>query len=317
MKVEILESSERLKAIGEWLKTAVRRFGVTGYAKGLDHAPSVDSIAEKIDGPAALFSGMIKGKAPGLIVVEHSPWEEGVIKKPFARVQFFGADSYEGALALLRAATKRFNAEGVVLARASAGTAPGHIQAAYGAAGFYLASQLMTLAADIDHLWKKLERVPEGRAKFRIATRDDADAVARVAEGAFGEGRFVSDPNFPKKWGNKLYVNWARVMVQSDEHELLIMEQDGTVVGCANLQRDTTKVPRVPGLFVVNKEAQGSGLGAVLLRRVIQEYRSAGKQYPLIATEKGNTAVNTLFFRLGYWIEDVNVIYHWTPRTSR
>lgn len=313
MKVEKLKSRDQLKALSAWLPGAAKRFGVQGYGKGLDHAPSIESIAEKIDGPTALYSAMIKGKSQGLIVTEHSPWEEGVIRKPFARVQFFGADSFEAAVELLRAATKKFRSEGVVLARAASGTAPGHIQAAYGASGFYLASQLMTLHVDIDQLWSKLERIPEGRAKFRIATPADADAVARVAEGAFGEGRFVSDPNFPKKWGNKLYVNWARVMVTSEEHQLLLMELDGKVVGCANLQRDTTKIPRIPGLFVVNKEAQGSGLGAILLRRVIQEYRAAGKQYPLITTEKGNTAVNSLFFRLGYWIEDVNVIYHWTP----
>ena len=314
MKVVILKKREQLQAIGHWLPAAMRRFGVTGYGKGLDHAPSVESIVEKVDGPQALFSAMVTGKSPGLIVVEHSPWEEGVLKKKFARVQFFGADSFETGVALLKAATKKFKADGVVLARAASGTAPGHIQAAYGAAGFYLASQLMTLHVDIEQLWKKLERIPEGNAKFRIAKPADADAVARVAEGAFGEGRFVSDPNFNPKWGNKLYVNWARVMVTSEEHELLMMELDGQVVGLANLQRDTTKVPRVPGLFVVTKEAQGSGLGAVLLRRVIQEYRAAGKQYPLITTEKGNTAVNTLFFRLGYWLEDMNVIYHWTPR---
>ena len=314
MKVQTLTRRDGLKPLAEWLPGAARRFGVGGYARGLDAAPSVESLAERIDAKTAFYSAMIVGAEPGLIIVENSPWEQGVIKKPFARVQFLGADSYEGALALLKAATKKMKREGVVLARAAAGIAPGYIQVAYGEAGFYLASQLMTLAADIEQLWKKLERVPEGRTSFRIATARDADAVARVAEGAFGEGRFVSDPNFPRKWGNKLYVNWARVMTTSDEHALLLMEQDGKVVGCANLQRDTTKVPRVPGLFVVTKDAQGSGLGAVLLRRVIQEYRSAGKQYPLITTEKSNTAVNTLFFRLGYWIEDVNVIYHWTPR---
>ena len=314
MKVETLTRRDGLKPLGQWLPGAAKRFGVSGYARGMDAAPSVDSLAEKIDAKTAFFSARIAGKKPGLIIVEHSPWEEGVIRKPFARVQFLGADTYEGALALLKAATKKMKKDGVVLARAAAGIAPGYIQAAYADAGFYLASQLMTLGADIEQLWKKLERIPEGRTSFRIATAKDADAVARVAEGAFGEGRFVSDPHFPAKWGNRLYVNWARVMTTSEEHALLLMEQDGAVVGCANLQRDTTKVPRVPGLFVVNKEAQGSGLGAVLLRRVIQEYRSAGKQYPLITTEKSNTAVNTLFFRLGYWIEDVNAIYHWTPR---
>lgn len=316
MKVEILKKRDQLEALAEWLPGAAKRFGVQGYGKGLDHAPSIESISEKIDGPAAFYAAMVKGKSPGLIVVVHSTWEEGVIRKPFARVQFFGADSFETATTLLKAATKKFKSGGVVLARATSGIAPGHIQAAYGACGFYLASQLMTLGADIDQLWKKLERIPEVNANFRFATARDADAVAQVAEGAFGEGRFVSDPSFPKKWGNKLYVNWARVMTTSDEHQLMLMEQDGVVVGCANVQRDTSSLPRVPGLFVVHKDAQGSGLGAVLLRRVIKEYHSAGKAYPLITTEKSNTAVNTLFFRLGYWIEDVNVIYHWTPRKS-
>lgn len=315
MRIEILKSRDQLKAIADWLPTAAKRFGSSGYGKTMERVPTAESLAERVGSKTALYAGMISGAHPGLIIVEHSPWEEGVIGRPFARVEFLGADSYDGASALLREATNAMSALGVVLGRAASGNSPGYIQVAFGMAGFYVGSQLMTLSADIEDVWRRLAKVPDAKG-FRFATAEDGDALARLADSAFTEARFVSDPNFPKEWGNKLYVDWGRTMTTSDEHRLLVLEQNGEIVAAGNIQRDTTKAPRVPGLFVVTREAQGAGLGPLMLKGIIKTYRDAGQQYPLITTEKSNTAVNSLFFRLGYRIENVNVIYHWTPRTT-
>ena len=312
MKVESLRTHEELAALDRWLPNAVKRFGTSGYGQSVEPELTRASLAERIASPNALYAGMVGGDEPGLVIVEHSRWEESVIGRPFARVAFLGAETHQTALALLREAVRAMSERSVVLARASSGNHPGYVHVAFGDAGFYVASQLMTLSADIDVVWAKLARLPECRT-CRFATPADADALVRVAAGAFTGSRFLTDPYFPAEWGNQLYAAWTRKLATTDEHRLVVVEEDGVIRGFGNVQRDVTKAPEAPGLFVVAREAQGSGLGALLLRRVIEAYRDAGSGYPLITTEKSNAAVNGLYFRLGFRLENVNAVYHWTP----
>src|SRR5688572_2525771 len=291
MNVERLQSGDRLKSIGEWLKGAARRYGASGYGRTMEATPTPKSLAERLGGANALYAGMLSQDDAGLVIVERSPWEEKVIGHPMARIAFLGADTYEGATALLQAAAAVLREHKVVLGRASAGNSPGHIHAAFGAAGFYVGSQVMTLSADLDTVWAKLSKLPDCRT-CRFGTPDDAEAMARVADGAFGESRLLSDPRFPREWGNRIYMEWARTIARSDEHRMVVLEENGRIVGFGNVQRDVTRAPQVPGLFAVATDAQGAGIGPLVLRRIIQEYRDRGSEYPLIATEKSNTAIN-------------------------
>ena len=308
-------AADQLDAIGAWLPAALRRFGANGYGRSLDTTPTLESLAERIGGANRLFAGMVTGDAPGLVVVERSPWEEKVIGHPMARISFLGAETLASAVALLNAAVGVLRKEKVVLARAGSANAPGHIHAAYGSAGFYVGSEVLTLSADLNVVWPRLERLPECK-DCRFGTPDDAEAMARVADGAFGDSRLMSDPHFPREWGNRIYMEWARTIARSDEHRMIVAEENGRIVGFANIQRDVTKAPGVPGLFAVRPDAQGAGIGPLILRRIIREYRDAKSDYPLIATEKSNAAINALYFRLGYRIENAHIVYHWTPRND-
>lgn len=313
MTVLPVTSAGQLDAVGQWLPAAARRYGANGYGRSLDTTPTPDGLAERVVGANRLFAGMVTGDAPGLVIVERSPWEENVIGRPMARIAFLGADTFEASVALLKATVDVLRREKVVLARAGSANAPGHIHAAYGAAGFYVGSEVLTLSADLDIVWPRLERLPDCK-DCRFATPNDAEAMARVADGAFGDSRLMSDPNFPREWGNRIYMEWARTIARSDEHRMIVAEENGRMVAFGNIQRDVTKAPGVPGLFAVRPDAQGAGIGPLVLRRIIQEYRDAKSAYPLIATEKSNSAINALYFRLGYRIENAHIVYHWTPR---
>jgi GNAT superfamily N-acetyltransferase len=316
-RVRDITSPAGLAGLEDWLPVAFRRFGIAGYGRTGTNPMTPDLLTQALASPDRLYAGTLEESASGkgIVVARHSRWEESVVQKPFAKVVFLAADTYEGAHALLSATVGAMRKAGVVLGTGSSGNSPAHIQVAFAAAGFYVGSQALTLCADVEAVWKKLSKLPPCDT-CRIATASDADAVGDIASKAFEQSRFTADPFFPRELGNRIYAAWAKKLVLGDEHELVILEQNGRIAGFANVQRDVTKVPEAPGLFVVDRDAQGSGLGPLMLRRVIEIYRERGAEYPLIFSEKSNSGVNTIFFRLGYWIENMNIVYHWTPNSG-
>jgi GNAT superfamily N-acetyltransferase len=267
-----------------------------------------------VGGPQLLYAGRV-GTLPspsGAVVVLRSPWEEAVVGRPFAKLALLAAEDFSAALGLARAAVAAAHEAGVVLMTASPGDAPNYVTVALEQSGFHLGSQALTLRADLELVWRKLAAVP-AEGDFRLATPSDAPAMAAVARKGFDAARFTADPFFPREWGNELYAAWAASLAAGDEHEVIVFSEGGRIRGFANVQRDVERRPRVPGLFVVDRELQGSGVGPRLLRQVIARYRESGAHYPFIGTEKTNVDVNSMFFRLGYWLEDSSLVLHWTP----
>src|SRR4051812_18352218 len=111
-----LRGSADLQPLEAWLPAALKRFGVPGYGRNSQHPMTAERLRAGLDsGVDLLHAALLDGpEGRGLILVEYSRWEEGVIGKPFAKVVFLGADSFDGARALLAGATDALKKAGVV-----------------------------------------------------------------------------------------------------------------------------------------------------------------------------------------------------------
>lgn len=296
----------------EWLRAGLKLFGASGHGDW-SRSVTVDDVQTAIDSKDVLFVRAIEeGPVRGLAIVLHARWEERVIGRPFAKVHVLAADNYAIAVALARAVIDACAASGVVLVSATPGHSPIFIHAALAEAGFHVASQALTVRADLDAIAPALARIPL-RGRFRLATPADGDAIVDIASRAFVKSRFMSDPLFRLEWGSQLMGAWARNLVNGGAEEILVADSSHGLIGFATMASAAFRGPRVPELTAAEPRYDGAGIGAMLLRQMFEWHRARGLKVFTGVTEKSNTAINALYARLGFTVLDSNLVYHASP----
>lgn len=304
-----------LESWGGWLGIALKRFGAVGYG-GSSFALKSSSVLDEINSGDVLFSRAIEmGSTRGLVVVLHARWEEQVIGRSVAKVHLFVADSHEIAVLLARDVLENCQARDVVLVSVTPGHSPTFVHCALAEAGFHVASQVLTVSADLEAIAPAVARIPI-RGTFRTATAADSNAIVDIAGRAFVDVRFMADPLFPSEWGAQLMRAWARNLVNGGADEIVVSESGGKVVGFATMALEEVRRQRIPVLMAVEPRYDGVGIGAMLVRQMLDWYRFRGMKTFLGATEKSNIAINTLYSRLGFTVLDSNLVYHASPALS-
>ncbi len=300
----------------EWLRMGLKRFGASGYGESA-RVLTVAAVRSELDSRDVLFSRAIEeGQTRGLVMVLHARWEEWVIGRSVAKVYLFVADTHEIALILARDVLEACRVRDVVLVSAAPGHSPAFIHCALAQAGFHVASQALTVRADLEVIAPAVARIPI-RGTFRSATSSDVGDIIRIAERAFVTARFMADPLFPSEWGAKLMGAWARNLVDGGADEIVVAESRRGVLGFAAMAFEETRRQRVPVLMAADPLYDGAGIGAMLVRQMLDWYRTRGMKVFVGATEKSNTAINALYARLGFTVLDSNLVYHASPALSQ
>lgn len=302
-----------LQAWDVWVRSSLTRFSSSGYAESARTLP-FGAIAEAISGPSLFFSCAIDcgEKGRGILVAEHSQWEESVLKKPVARIVLLAADCFEAALYLSRSLMDVARNEGVVLLTASPGHSPEFVHAALGVAGFHVASQALTVRIDLEAVAPALSRIPI-RGNFRLAVPADTETIIDLARRGIPDARFTADPIFPKALGVQLFGAWAENLCRGAADAIVVAEFNGRVVGFASMTLDENRRSRVPALLAIEPTLSGWGIGAMLVRKTFEWYQQRGVRILIGGTEKNNIAINALYAKLGISFLDCNLVYHASP----
>lgn len=295
-----------------WLTLGLKRFGASGHGESA-RALTPEAVSKAIESDDVVLSrAMEDGADRGLVIVLHARWEEGVIARPVAKVFLLAADSYAIAAVLVRDVVTACKAGQVVLVSATPGHSPTFIHAALAKAGFHVASQALTVRADLDAIAPAVARIPI-RGTFRTATPADGDAIVDIASRAFVDARLMADPCFPSAWGARLMGAWARNLVNGGADEIVVADSGKGILGFASMALAEERRQRVPVLMAVDPRYDGAGIGAMLVRQMLDWYRTRGMKVFTGATEKSNTAINALYARLGFTVLDCNLVYHASP----
>jgi GNAT superfamily N-acetyltransferase len=298
-----------------WLQVRLKRFGASGYGE-LARVSTLADVSHELSSGDVLFSRAIEhGIARGLVVVLHARWEEGVIEQPVAKVILLVADTHDIALALAADVLKACGAVDVVLVSATPGHSPMFIHSALSEVGFHVASQALTVRADLKAIAPAVARIPI-RGIFRKATPSDSETIVDIAGRAFVNTRFMSDPYFPVDWGMQLMRSWAENLINGGADEIVVSEAGGKVLGFVTMALEENRRQRVPVLMAVEPRYDGAGIGVMLLRQMLDWYRTRGMKVFVGVTEKSNMAINGLYAQLGFSVLDSNLVYHASPALS-
>ncbi|WP_420393040.1 GNAT family N-acetyltransferase [Acuticoccus sp.] len=137
--------------------------------------------------------------------------------------------------------------------------------------------------------------------RMREARAEDVVAiVALLADDVLGAGReTVSDPPAPA------YVAAFEAIEANPHDHLLVAEEDGVVVGCAQLtilhglSRRGTSRALIEGVRIASSH-RGGGLGAALIGHLVERAEAAGCGIVQLTSDASRTAAHAFYARLDF-----------------
>lgn len=145
--------------------------------------------------------------------------------------------------------------------------------------------------------------IDNGTYQQRLATTADIPLLRSVAARAFALSRFRA-PWYDPQDSGRFYALWAEkaVLGTFDHQCLLVMNTFGQPAGFVTL-RDLQDGSARIGLLAVFPDAQGKGIGSLLMSAAKQWCQSHGLQRLRVATQMSNVAALRLYIRSGASIE--------------
>jgi ribosomal protein S18 acetylase RimI-like enzyme len=148
---------------------------------------------------------------------------------------------------------------------------------------------------------------------LRPATVEDIPRLRAIALASHRDTRFHADGHFDPARCDELYATWIEKSVQGYATHVIVAERDGAAVGYVSLHVDvasaTSRTARI-GLFAVDEQWRGRGIGRDLLRHAAQVLLREGVGDTSVVTPGRNTGALTLYKSAGFSTTDVSLWYH-------
>ncbi|MDX2043157.1 MAG: GNAT family N-acetyltransferase [Acidobacteriota bacterium] len=140
----------------------------------------------------------------------------------------------------------------------------------------------------------------------------DLAALRKIASQVYGNTRFGYDNRFSADRVSKLYQEWLNLSCQNPLHKVFVATgkdyEDG-VAGFITCQFDDPEIGRI-GLLGLGDNAQGKGLGHLLVQTAQQFFHSAGAHEVRVVTQGRNISAQRLYQRCGFRTQKVGLWYH-------
>lgn len=175
-----------------------------------------------------------------------------------------------------------------------------------------------TFAADVSLLLKNAEgAMQSGVRAEEFIPKTAPQQLIDLGISAGVHSRFRIDPRIPWKSAEDLYAIWTQGSVSRALADVVyvVREAQGATEArflgfvTASAKREGGSI----GLIAVHRDAQGNGLGRVLIRAVHEWFAGRGITRAQVVTQRENRAACKLYERAGYCVRDVRQFYHFWP----
>jgi ribosomal protein S18 acetylase RimI-like enzyme len=186
------------------------------------------------------------------------------------------------------------------------------------AAGFRLVDVRVTLGRAVDPRRTSAEGARRSEEACRTPTVDsvrparptDLPALRRIAAASHHDSRFYADPHFERERCDELYATWIEKSCASDgDTAVWVAEIDGRPAGYVTVRLATPKTGEI-GLIAVAHDAQGRGLGGLLVGRALEDLAARGASRVSVVTQGRNLRAQRLYQRLGFSTEALGLWFH-------
>jgi len=141
---------------------------------------------------------------------------------------------------------------------------------------------------------------------YRHATPQDIEPIVAIAREIWhmGASKAMEERHGiigAKPWQDHVAESMRRAITQKLD-TCIVAEADGRVVGWGTWELDEESSIGTVGYNGVHPDFRGQGIGTEIVRRVLQEIRSAGMRIAAVTTglNEGHTAARAVYEKLGF-----------------
>ena len=145
---------------------------------------------------------------------------------------------------------------------------------------------------------------------LREARSRDIGRLRIIAGRSYRETRFFYDNHFPRHLSVLLYQEWISRSFEGYADQVLIAEADQEPVGYITCHLDESTGVGTIGLFGVDEEMRGRGIGKALVNGALDWFASRQFDKIRVITQGRNLAAQRLYQRCGFLTESVHLWYH-------
>ena len=162
-----------------------------------------------------------------------------------------------------------------------------------------------------------LERSFEGKEKMELpsnvrpASKYDVDACSNIAQNCFTHDRYHTDQYLDNKIADHSKYAWAQNNILGRSDINFVIELEDQIVGFISCLQETNSA--TIDLIGVSPEAQGNGIGTVLVKAVISHYTNSVSTIR-VGTQLNNEASVRLYNSTGFKKVDEAITFHWTSK---
>jgi RimJ/RimL family protein N-acetyltransferase len=178
--------------------------------------------------------------------------------------------------------------------------------------GFSLADVRVNLMKTIDSSIEDTHAGLNGQI-LKKATPKDLDNLIRIGNGLFSASRYYQYPNFDFEKVDLMYQKWIgnAILGQYDD-ELYYIDNQSDILAFCSLRYNQREAMATIGLFGVNNQYQGQGLGSQLLDLVFLKSHKFGIEKIEIITQGKNTEALHLYQKNGFVLKKITLcFYNW------
>lgn len=143
----------------------------------------------------------------------------------------------------------------------------------------------------------------------RAARSEDVAALRAIAAVSHRDGRFYSDPCFPRERCDAFYAEWIENSTKGFEDAVFVADLGQGPVGYVTCKRKESSLGQI-GLFAVADQARGKGLGRELLAAAYAWFRAEECACVDVVTQGANVDAQRIYQRNGFVTHGVGVWLH-------
>ena len=145
---------------------------------------------------------------------------------------------------------------------------------------------------------------------FKIAKSKDVNQICKISDSIYKDSRYYFDKKFDKKKVQEFYNLWVQRAVKNlfDNLCLIYCRYNKPVSYCTLRYIDKKKV--VIGLFGVNKNLIGKGIGKKLIKGVFSFLIARGYKKITVVTQGRNLNAQRLYQKSGFITKKTELWYH-------
>ena len=147
------------------------------------------------------------------------------------------------------------------------------------------------------------------RFSVRSAVESDIPALRAIARSGHRDSRFYYDENFPNHLCDELYETWIEKSCRGWATKVFVLEDDEKIEGYVTCHVPDPSSGQI-GLVGVASNAQGRGIGKVLVSHAVRWFAEEGVEKVSVVTQGRNVRAQRLYQRCGFVTRSVELWFH-------